>query len=58
MTDIGKWWWTCLRKKAYSTERFAARVARQVNAKRALALVPYGCGHCGQYHIGRKGVGE
>jgi hypothetical protein len=45
--------WSCNRKKAYSDEKFASRVARQMYAERGALVVAYACRHCGHYHIGR-----
>jgi hypothetical protein len=43
----------CARKKAYPTERLAARVAAKVHDERGVVVVPYGCTRCGQWHLGR-----
>lgn len=45
--------WSCARKKAYTDEKFAQRVARQAQEKSGIDMVAYGCTHCGQFHIGR-----
>ena len=45
--------WTCNRKKAYPDEKTAAKVASRINREKGTNLVPYGCGHCGRWHIGR-----
>lgn len=46
--------WTCNRKKAYGDQKTAARVAARINREQGTNLVDYGCGHCGQWHIGRE----
>lgn len=46
--------WTCARKKAYPDEKFARRVAAQVNEREGRpAVVHYACTRCGRWHIGR-----
>jgi len=43
---------TCTRKKGYPTEDIASAVAATIRRETGAAIVPYGCGHCGLYHIG------
>lgn len=45
--------WSCTRKKAYSNEKFAKTVAREMRSERGADVLVYTCDHCGQYHIGR-----
>lgn len=56
--------WVCNRKKAYPTESMAARVAAGLNSENmdeataregfyGVVVVPYGCGRCGFWHLGR-----
>ncbi len=45
--------WACSRKKSYSEEKFARRVAMRMRAERGANVVAYSCRHCGEYHIGR-----
>jgi hypothetical protein len=56
--------WSCARKKAYSDEAYAKRISAKLNAENSsgqgrpgyegVVVVPYGCTHCGYYHIGRS----
>ncbi len=47
--------WACNRKKAYPTEEVAGKVAKKINGRDPTAdVVPYGCGHCGRWHVGRR----
>lgn len=51
--------WACARKKAYPDEKFAKRVARQVNEREgADVVVHYACTRCGRWHIGRRPAAE
>ena len=48
---------SCTRKKAYSCEENATRVANRINwdnRAQGLKLIAYGCTHCGRFHIGRS----
>jgi hypothetical protein len=45
--------WSCARKKSYPDEKFAKRVAARMREERGADVRPYGCRHCGRYHIGR-----
>jgi hypothetical protein len=45
--------WSCSRKKAYTEESFARRVAQRMRDERDADVVVYACRHCGSYHIGR-----
>jgi len=55
--------WTCSRKKAYTNEKLAKHVAREMTETNAgpnarpgfegLVVVAYACTRCGQYHTGR-----
>jgi hypothetical protein len=45
--------WSCARKKSYS-EKLAQKVANRINYEKGTDLVPYGCTHCGAFHIGHR----
>ncbi len=45
--------WSCARKKAYTEEAFARRVARAMREERGAEVTVYACRHCGSFHIGR-----
>lgn len=44
---------TCTRKKSYPSVEVAKRVAAAA-ASRGVQLRPYGCGHCGNFHVGLR----
>lgn len=57
--------WTCNRKKAYSTEKMAEKVAKRMTRENRdpatarpgyanVEVVSYGCGLCGRWHVGRR----
>lgn len=48
----------CNRKKAYTDEKLAKRVAAKVREKSGDDVVAYGCTLCGQYHIGHRSSRE